>query len=164
MNTVRCVAQPLPPSNGPEVSNAHPWQFATVVATTPPHSAVVELNSLQVTAFLAAHLGSVVPGQNVLLVMLPGVAPLIVAAYPLAASNSDAPENSTAALSFDSSTGTLRIEASRLQLTGLAGVELRCGDAVLRLTAQGELLTQAQSITQAAIGAHRLEGASIDLN
>jgi hypothetical protein len=58
----------------------------------------------------------------------------------------------------------LRIEASRLQLTGLAGVELRCGDAVLRLTAQGELLTQAQSITQAAIGAHRLEGASIDLN
>lgn len=125
----------------------------------------LRLGDQTLTAALACHVGAVLPGQQVLVVSAEGIAPLVIAAYRSAATPAQSPATAaTPPMQFDDASGTLVIQANLLSLRGVAQVELRCGEAVLRLTAQGEILSQAQAITQAAIGPHRIEGASIDLN
>jgi hypothetical protein len=138
---------------------------AEVLAVQAPHRLQCLLADQPVDVDLATHLPTPMPGQRVLVAMAHTDAPLIVAAYPLAGPQTAA---STAArqppIQLDPATGVLRIEAPHLQLAGLASVELRCGSATLLLNVQGEVMLQAEAITQSAIGAYRIEGASIDLN
>jgi hypothetical protein len=113
------------------------------------------------TASLATHVPGVAPGQRVVLQCTPDPfsrAALIVAAYPL----HNGPHAPT--LDYDPASSTLKITATRLELTGLDAVSLRCGDASVRLDIHGELSCQADRILSAALGSHRIEGASVEIN
>lgn len=113
------------------------------------------------TASLATHVPGVEPGQQVVLQCTQDPssrAALIVAAYPL----HTGPHAPT--LDYDPASSTLKITATRLELTGLDTVALRCGDASVRLDIHGELSCQADRILSAALGSHRIEGASVEIN
>lgn len=113
------------------------------------------------TASLATHVPGVEPGQQVVLQCPSGSSPghgLIVAAYPL--TNGQSAPN----LHYDASSRTLKISATRLELSGLDTVALRCGEASICLDVQGELCSQADHILSAALGSHRIEGASVEIN
>lgn len=119
----------------------------------------VDIDGTVRTCAVATHILSLTPGQRVAL--LDGGAEagcLVVAAWPLHDSAVDMP------LHFDAATGTLRIQAARLNLGALARIELQCGEAQLRLTLDGKVHIEGQHIVSAAIGSNRIEGASIDLN
>ncbi|WP_157462662.1 hypothetical protein [Curvibacter gracilis] len=113
------------------------------------------------TAGLATHVPGVEPGQRVVLHCTPDPPhqhALIVAAYPLKNAQS-APM-----LNYDAGSRTLKISATRLELSALDTVVLRCGEASIRLDVQGELCSQADRILSAALGSHRIEGASVEIN
>jgi hypothetical protein len=156
----------VPSSAAPAPSNSDAALVtAEVLAVLAPQRLQCLLADQRVEVALATHLPMPMPGQRVLVAMAQSDAPLVVAAYPPVGQ----PATATAAvpqapIQLDPDTGVLRIEASHLQLAGLVSVELRCGSAVLQLNVQGEALLQAEAITQSAIGAYRIEGASIDLN
>lgn len=112
-------------------------------------------------AMLATHVPGVEPGQQVVLLCgaaSSGGSALIVAAYPLDKGR-QAP-----LLDYDGTTRTLTISATRLELSGLDTVALRCGDVSVRLDVQGELSSQADHILSAALGSHRIEGATVEIN
>jgi hypothetical protein len=69
-----------------------------------------------------------------------------------------------ALMSFDRQTRTLSLDATRLELKALDAIEISCGAARFRLTMQGAVQILGETITSSAVGEHRIEGASIDLN
>lgn len=109
-----------------------------------------------VPAAVATHVTALQPGQQVVVMNVGADQWLVLAAMPL-------PGNAPP-FSFDPATGTLRIDAPRLQLCALGTIELRCGDAVVALSMDGRVELRGQDILSSATGAHRIEGASIDLN
>lgn len=140
-------------------------QMATVSQVLSLNECLLNLANESALACLASHVNCVMPGQQVLVIHGKDISPLVIAAYPPARiNNPDRPNTHSSLMSWDEASGQLVIEANSLSLRGVTQVELRCGEAVLRLTAQSEILSQAQAITQAAIGPYRIEGASIDLN
>ncbi|MGL4231608.1 MAG: hypothetical protein ACRCWJ_09595 [Casimicrobium sp.] len=92
---------------------------------------------------------------------------LIAALFPTYSSSKTASVTSSGnapLMSFDSETRTLTLDATRMEIKALESIELRCGDARFRLTMQGAVQVSGETITSSAIGEHRIEGASIDLN
>ena len=120
---------------------------------------VLDYEGGQHSAFVATHVPALVVGQRV--AFLNGgtdTTCLVVAAWPLAGHPAEP------LLNFDASTGTLRIQAARLNLQALAMVELTCGETRIRLSLDGKVRIEGAEILSAAIGSNRIEGASIDLN
>ena len=162
------MAQPKPKP----VQHSQPMEnmvFSTgrVLKIDSSNSVTVDVGGQTVVALLATHVPQPLPSQRVVVMHVAGDVPLISAAYPLATEvNGDAVESTTSdsAMSFDPTTGTLSIQAKQLHLQGLAAIEIRCGESLLRFNAQGEVFMQAEAITQSAIGPYQIEGASIDLN
>ncbi|MDQ1818146.1 hypothetical protein RBA41_33090 [Massilia sp. CCM 9210] len=119
----------------------------------------IEIDGALYAAAIATHILSVVAGQRV--AVLDGGADagfLVVAAWPM-------PDAAVAVpLNFDAATGTLHIQAARLNLSALATIELSCGEARIRLTLDGKAHIEGAEVLSAAIGSNRIEGASIDLN
>jgi hypothetical protein len=107
-------------------------------------------------AAIATHVPSLVPQQRVVLMQAAADDWLVTAAWPAAGSESP--------FQFDAQSGLLRIHAARLQLSAVGAVELQCGDASVRLSLDGKVQIEGAEILSAAVGAHRIEGASIDLN
>ena len=119
----------------------------------------IDIGGLPHAAAVATHLPDLVPGQRV--AALDGgldAGWLVIAAWP-APGPAQAPP-----LNFDPATGTLHIQAARLNLSALAQIELRCGEARIRLSLDGKAQIEGTEVLSAAIGANRIEGASIDLN
>ncbi|RZJ14163.1 MAG: hypothetical protein EON50_07115 [Acidovorax sp.] len=140
-----------------------------VVGNHSDGTVTVDLNGQTVVAVLATHIPHPLPGQRVVVMIGATDAPLIFAAYPLATDPGDADvihtaDASTPVVSFEPETGILNIQANQINLTGLATIEIRCGESVLRFNAQGEVFMHAEAVTQSAVGPYRIEGASIDLN
>jgi hypothetical protein len=166
------MAQPKPKP----VQHAQPQEHAAfstgrVLKIDSSSNVTVDVDGQTVVALLATHVPPPLPGQRVVVMHVEGDVALISAAYPLATqatgsatSQAVGAESSAAAMSFDPATGTLSIQAKQLNLQGMATIEIRCGESVLRFNAQGEVFMQAEAITQSAIGAYQIEGASIDLN
>jgi hypothetical protein len=153
------------PKTSPPVDTSGAWRAATIMALNAGGTVEMKIGDATVRAVVATHLPALVPGQRVLAACPHDAEPLIVAAYPLAGEASATSKNDAmAALRYDAETGTLGIEAKQLKLQGLSSVEIRCGEAVLRFNAQGEVFMQGEAITQSAIGPCLIEGASIDLN
>jgi hypothetical protein len=108
------------------------------------------------TAAVATHVPFLLPGQRVMAAKAGEGGWLIVAAWPAAGSESP--------FQFDVQTRLLRIQASRLQLSAVAAIELLCGDARVRLTLDGKVQIEGAEVLSSAVGSNRIEGASIDLN
>jgi hypothetical protein len=83
---------------------------------------------------------------------------------PSAVGAATTPSNSAPLLTFDKESRTVTLDVTRMEIKALESIELRCGDARFRLTMQGAVLLSGETITSTAIGEHRIEGASIDLN
>lgn len=148
------------PSDG-----ATPWDTATVLATLGPFSAKVKTQRMSVEVVaVATHVPTPLPGQTVLLARPAGAAALVVAVYGDASTATPKGSTDSALFEFDAQSGVLRIHAQSIQLHGVDSIELHCADATFSLSSRGELISTAQTITQAAIGAHRIEGASVDIN
>lgn len=107
-------------------------------------------------AAIATHIPGLQAGQRVLAMRAGPDGWLVIAAWPAA--------GQPGPYRFDPATGTLHVEAPRLQLAGVAQVELRCGDARVRLSLDGKVQILGAEVLSSAVGAHRIEGASIDLN
>ena len=118
----------------------------------------VAMDGASQQAIIATHIPFLIPGQQVALVDGGKEAGwLVIAAWPL-------PGQAEQPMQFDSATATLSIQAARLNLSALAMIELCCGDAKIRLSLDGKAQIEGSEIVSAAIGANRIEGASIDLN
>lgn len=158
----------IPQRNALSETHGQPLiRIARVLSADTAGRVTVHLDGQPVAAEAATHLPPLLPGQRVAVLLPEGESPLITAAYPLAAgagAQQDSGERMEAAIGFDPATGTLNIQAKQLNLQALGSVEIRCGEAVLRFTAQGNVALHAQAITQSAIGPYQIEGASIDLN
>ena len=146
-SALRAVPQPSTPSH-----------HLGVVLAVNGRECQVDCEGTVLRAVLAAHLPLVQPSQRVAVLQVEGAQPLVLAAWP--------DEQSSAAPLFehDAKTGTLSINAARLKLAGVASVELACGDARLSISLDGRVQILGNEIVSAAVGAHRIEGASIDLN
>lgn len=118
----------------------------------------VECGGLVLDAVLAAHLPFVEPRQQVLVLQAEGMRPLVIAAWP------DMQASAEPIFQHDADTGTLSISAARLKLAGIASLELACGDGRLAISLDGRVQILGNEIVSAAVGAHRIEGGSIDLN
>lgn len=147
-----------------------PQQAATVLAVQ-DHTCVLALGgtvhpggqdaghtstAATATAAIATHIPGLQPGQRVLATQVEPDGWLVIAAWPAA--------GQPGPYRFDPATATLHVEAPRLQLAGVAQVELRCGDALVRLSLDGKVQILGAEVLSSAMGAHRIEGASIDLN
>lgn len=122
-------------------------------------SCAIDLDGIACSASVAPHILSLQAGQRVaVLDGGAGVGCLVIAAWPVDGKQAESP------LFFDTATGTLHIQAARLNLSALATVELNCGEARIRLTLDGKAQIEGAEILSAAIGSNRIEGASIDLN
>jgi hypothetical protein len=139
-------------------------QAATVLAVQGP-TCVLALGGQDVDpttptattiAAIATHIPGLQPGQQVLATQAEPGGWLVIAAWPMA--------GQPGPYRFDPATGTLHVEAPRLQLAGVAQVELRCGDALVRLSLDGKVHILGAEVLSSAEGTHRIEGASIDLN
>lgn len=117
----------------------------------------VDLPVGRVAALVATHIPSLAPGQRVIVHPCGEAGHLITAAFPL-------PGQQAKPLAYDPATGTLRIQAPRLDLAAVAAIELRCGEARLRLSVDGRVEIEGVDIVSAALSSNRIEGASIDLN
>ncbi|MDQ1815669.1 hypothetical protein RBA41_20445 [Massilia sp. CCM 9210] len=132
---------------------------SATVRTVDGARCAIDIDGVIADAVLATHILSVAAGQQVAVLDGGQAAPLlIVAAWPLHQEQIEPP------LKFDADTGTLHIRAARLNLAALATLELRCGEALIRLTLDGKARIEGAEVLSAAIGANRIEGASIDLN
>lgn len=126
----------------------------TVVGTT----CNLDIGGVDYASDIATHVLSVLPGQRVAVLDAgPDVGYLVIAAWPL-------DSQKLAPLNFDPATGTLHIQAAKLNLAALAAIELQCGEAILRLTLDGKVHIEGNEVLSAAVGSNRIEGASIDLN
>jgi hypothetical protein len=143
-----------------------PQQAATVLAVQ-GHTCVLALGDTvnpggqdadpaTITAAVATHIPGLQAGQRVLATQAEPGGWLVIAAWPAA--------GQPGPYRFDPATGTLHVEAPRLQLAGVAQMELRCGDALVRLSLDGKVQILGAEVLSSAVGAHRIEGASIDLN
>jgi len=129
------------------------------IASVASTSCEIEIAGSICVASIATHIPYVLPGQRV--AVLDGgeqAGWLITAAWPVCDSKIEAPFH------FDPATGTLRIQAARLNLAAVANIELTCGEARIRLSVDGKMQIEGKEILSAAIGSNRIEGASIDLN
>jgi hypothetical protein len=135
-----------------------PSHHLGVVLAVDGRACEVDCDGIVLHAVLAAHLPLVQASQRVAVLQVEGAPALVIAAWP--------DENSSAEPLFehDAKTGTLSINAARLKLAGVASVELACGDARLSISLDGRVEILGNEIVSAAVGAHRIEGASIDLN
>lgn len=119
----------------------------------------IEVTGQRYRAALATHVPGVIEGQRVLAVDADlGADWLIVAAWPVAGSALAPP------VKFDAATGTLQVRAARIDLTAVASIELVCGETSIRLNVDGQVSINGNEIISSALGAHRIEGASIDIN
>jgi hypothetical protein len=116
----------------------------------------LDIDGVCCAAVISSHLLSLQPGQRVVAINPGEETWLVVAAWPVA-------EEETA-FRFDPATGVLHIEAPRLQLAALGSVELHCGDARISLSVDGKITVLGNEVLSSAVGSHRIEGASIDLN
>jgi hypothetical protein len=124
--------------------------FKAVVKSVDMPSCEIDIDGVRRMATISTHLPYLEAGQKVIAIDTgENSGWLIVAAWPI---------------QFDASTGTLHIQAARLNLSALAVVELSCGDARIRLSLDGKAHIEGAEIVSSAIGSNRIEGASIDLN
>jgi hypothetical protein len=133
-------------------------QCIGIVTSVSTPQCEVTINGAPHRAIIATHIPFLVPGQQVALIgggTQEGW--LIIAAWPL-------PGQAEPPMQFNPATGTLSIQAARLNLSALAMIELCCGDAKIRLSLDGRAQIEGAEIVSAAIGTNRIEGASIDLN
>jgi hypothetical protein len=163
------MALPLRKSDAPADTTAGGWHCTAALSGVEHGQVTVQLEGREQAVFVATHIGHIAPGQSLMVIVPVQGMPLVVAAYPAAdgaghTSTQAVPTAVSSAMHFDAETQTLSIQAPNLRLEGVSVVELRCGEAVLKLTAQNELFAQAETITHAAVGPFRIEGASIDLN
>jgi hypothetical protein len=107
-------------------------------------------------AEISTHLLALKPGQRVVALTSGDDDWLVTAAWPTSMDET--------AFRFDEKTGTLHVEAPRLQLAALGSVELRCGNTLVSLGIDGKVEISGTEVLTSAIGANRIEGASIDLN
>jgi hypothetical protein len=107
-------------------------------------------------ATISTHLLSLQPDQRVIALSDDDNNWLVTAAWPM---SPDEP-----LFRFDPETGALHIVVPRLQLVALGSVELRCGDAQVSLGVDGKVKVLGNEVLSSAVGSHRIEGATIDLN
>jgi len=164
------MAQPnYKPANNQDSAEHIVFSTGRVLAIDSRGTVTVDISGRKVVAILATHIPSPLPGQRVVVMSGATDTPLISSAYPLTTSPGDADvihtaKASTSVVSFEPETGILNIQAHQINLKGLATIEIRCGESVLRFNAQGEVFMHAEAVTQSAVGPYRIEGASIDLN
>ncbi|NHZ64328.1 hypothetical protein [Massilia genomosp. 1] len=145
-------------SSAPVEALFEPGTSATATLTSVAGSGCeIEIAARTYRASVSPHLLHLIVGQQVAALFAGDAGWLVYAAWP-------APGHSSAPLRFDEATGTLCIDAARLTLAALASIELRCGDALLRLSLDGRVHLEGMEIVSAAVGSNRIEGASIDLN
>ncbi len=108
------------------------------------------------TASLATHITQLQADQQVVAMNVGPDQWLVLAALPL--------PGSAPPISFDPSTGTLHINAPRVQLSAVGTVALKCGDTAITLSMDGLVELRGQDILSTAVSSHRIEGASINLN
>jgi hypothetical protein len=132
--------------------------FKAVVKSVDMPSCEIDIDGVRRMATISTHLPYLEAGQKVIAIDTgENSGWLIVAAWPILG-------QAKPPLQFDASTGTLHIQAARLNLSALAVVELSCGDARIRLSLDGKAHIEGAEIVSSAIGSNRIEGASIDLN
>lgn len=119
----------------------------------------IEMTGQRYRAALATHVPNVIEGQRVLAIDASSESGwLIVAAWPVEGNPLTQP------VKFDPVTGTLQIRAARIDLAAVASIELVCGETHIRLNVDGQVSISGNEILSSALGAHRIEGASIDMN
>jgi hypothetical protein len=130
---------------------------ATVKSVVLPNCEI-DVDGTIYTASISTHLPYLQHGQKIVALDTgENSGWLIIAAWPMEG-------QAKPPLEFDASTGTLHIQAARLNLSALAVVELSCGDARIRLSLDGKAHIEGAEIVSSAVGSNRIEGASIDLN
>ncbi len=150
--------RPMPAEAENELRNDIPalTQQMGIVRAVEGHRCQLDIAGTPCQAAISPHLLSLQPGQRVVALRDGEHNWLITAAWPMA---QDEPP-----FRFDPATGTLHIEAPRLQLAALGRVELRCGDARVSLGVDGKVTLLGSEVLSSAVGSHRIEGATIDLN
>ena len=139
----------------PAVTASH----TATVARTDDGTLEIEVAGQRRRAVLATHLPPVVPGQRVVAVEPAGEAEwLVVAAWPAPGDPAPPP------VRLDPATGTLHVTATRLDLTAVASIEITCGATKIRLGVDGRVTVEGEEIVSSALGAHRIEGGSVDIN
>jgi len=152
---MRKISQAIQPQSAAEPLG---YCLAIVKSVTAP-VCEIEVDGTTYPAAVATHIPYIVPGQQVAALDVGGHAGwLITAAWPVTDRHIEAP------FAFDPATGTLRIQATRLDLAAVANIELSCGAARLCLSVDGKAQIEGKEVLSAAIGSNRIEGASIDLN
>ncbi len=131
------------------------WHPAVVVSAE-GQGCQLTVGGERVQAAIATHLPMVVSGQRVLAWLDADAGWLVTAAWPH-------PDNPPV-LRYDADAACLHIEATRLKLSGVASVALSCQDARVQLAMDGKVQIEGRDILSSALGSHRIEGASIDLN
>jgi hypothetical protein len=149
------MAHPRRVATAPELPNI-PVQHIASVASVDGVRCILEIGKTKQPALIATHLLELRPGQRVLALDDGTENWLVIAAWPM--------DTMEPPYRFDMQTGTLHIQASRLQLSALGSIELCCGDATVKLSLDGKVRISGAEILSAAIGPNRIEGASIDLN
>jgi hypothetical protein len=137
-------------------NNPLPLQQIATVRSVEGNRCLLDISGTTCSAFISTHLLGLQAGQRVVALCDEDNTWLVIAAWPMA---TDEP-----LLRFDSKTGVLHIEAPRLQLAALGSVELRCGDARVALSMDGKVTVLGDEVLSSAVGPHRIEGATIDLN
>lgn len=146
---------PMPIGSEP-IDTATPIQQLATVSSVEGNRCLLDISGTACSAFISTHLLRLHPGQRVVALYGGDNEWLVTAAWPMQADESP--------FRFDTQTGALHIEAPRLQLSALGSVELRCGDARVSLSVDGKVTVLGDEVLSSAVGSHRIEGATIDLN
>jgi hypothetical protein len=117
---------------------------------------LLDIDGVPRTAAISTHLLCLHPGQRVVAINGGESEWLVIAAWPT--------EEDEGAFRFDAQSGVLHIEAPRLKLAALGSVKLHCGDARISLGIDGKIEISGAEVLSSALRAHRIEGATIDLN
>lgn len=142
----------------PRVESPELGYLLATIKSVSVNGCEIEIDGARYQAVLATHIPHVQAGQRVAVLNGGEQIPyLVIAAWPLEGSD-DTP------LRYDPTDRTLHIKAARLDISALATVELSCGDARIRLSVDGKAQIEGKEIVSAAIGANKIEGATIDLN
>jgi hypothetical protein len=59
---------------------------------------------------------------------------------------------------------TVEVDGERVLLSAEREIELRCGKASIRLTADGKIVVRGAELLQVSSGLHRLQGAAVEIN
>jgi hypothetical protein len=144
------------PAETQQTGHTAPLQQTATVYSVEGNHCLIEVSGTIHPAHISTHLLSLQPNQRVVALCDEENNWLVTAAWPAV---SDEPP-----FRFDPKTGALHIEAPRLQLSALGSVELRCGDARVSLSVNGKVTVSGDEVLSSAVGPHRIEGATIDLN